>query len=156
MSAPTPTRADSPAKLVLGFVLGGLAGLVVALVLGGAVAYASYLKLKADARRGWNLVPIVVAAVEIPTGTTITFDVISQRSIPEQFVTPSVVKPDSASYVVNVRAAHRLEAGQPLLWTSVEDKKLTKECAGAVLVGAAEFVLSPKLEAFLGSVNTRS
>ena len=44
---------------------------------------------------------MVVASVDVGEGTVITFDMISQRSVPEQFVTSSVVKPDSASYVVN-------------------------------------------------------
>ena len=81
--------------------LKGKTPLIVALVLGllaGVVAYSAIKKKEADVRRGWNLVPVVVASQDIPEGTVVTFDMISQRSVPEQFVTSSVVKPDSASY----------------------------------------------------------
>lgn len=65
---------------------------------------------------GYNLVPVVVAAVDMPEGTLVTFDHISQRSVPEQFVTSSVVKPDSASYVVGQRLQNAVQAGDPLRW----------------------------------------
>jgi pilus assembly protein CpaB len=66
---------------------------------------------------GYNLVPVVVVAVDVPAGTVLTFDMISQRSVPEQFVTSSVVKPDSASYVVNQRVVNDLQAGDPVRWS---------------------------------------
>jgi pilus assembly protein CpaB len=156
MSAPTSSSGNSPARLVLGFLLGGFAGLGVALVVGGPFAYAQYTRLKREARAGWNLVPVVVAAVDIPKGEPITFDVISQRSVPEQFVSTSMVRPDSASYVVNASPSHTFEAGQPLLWTSFDDKRLTQECAGAVRTAAASGASSPNLESFLGAVQARA
>ena len=46
-------------------------------------------------------VQIIVAAVDIPAGTKVTIEMLSQRSIPKQFATSSIVKPDSVSYVIN-------------------------------------------------------
>src|SRR5258706_4229997 len=106
--------------------LKGKTPLVVAVVLGlvaGIVAYSAIKKKEADVRRGWNLVPVVVAAVDVAEGTTVTFDMISQRSVPEQFVTSSVVKPDSASYVVNQKVLVPVQAGDPLLWSELETTK---------------------------------
>jgi pilus assembly protein CpaB len=106
--------------------LKGKTPLIVALVLGllaGVVAYSAIKKKEADVRRGWNLVPVVVAAVDIPEGTVVGVDMISQRSVPEQFVTSSVVKPDSASYVVNQKVLVALQAGDPLLWSQFETTK---------------------------------
>src|SRR5882672_11055242 len=103
--------------------LKGKTPLIVALVLGlfaGIVAYSAIKKKEADVRRGWNLVPVVVAAVDISEGTVVTFDMISQRSVPEQFITSSVVKPDSASYVVNQKVLVPVQAGDPLLWSQFE------------------------------------
>src|SRR5438067_960421 len=103
--------------------LKGKTPLVVALVLGllaGVVAYSAIKKKEADVRRGWNLIPVVVAAGDIAEGTVVTFDMISQRSVPEQFVTSSVVKPDSASYVVNQKVLVPVQAGDPLLWSQFE------------------------------------
>src|SRR5438552_4892608 len=103
--------------------LKGKTPLIVALVLGlfaGIVAYSAIKKKEADVRRGWNLVPVVVAAADITEGTVVTFDMISQRSVPEQFVTSSVVKPESASYVVNQKVLVPVQAGDPLLWSQFE------------------------------------
>src|SRR5512140_779374 len=115
--------------------LKGKTPLIVALVLGlfaGIVAYSATKKKEADARRGWNLVPVVVAAADIPEGTVVTFDMISQRSVPEQFVTSSVVKPDSASYVVNQKVLVPLQAGDPLLWSQFETTKAAERLSTKV------------------------
>lgn len=106
--------------------LKGKTPLVVALVLGllaGVVAYSAIKKKESDVRKGWNLVPVVVASQDIPEGTVVTFDMISQRPVPEQFVTSSVVKPDSASYIVNQKVLVPLQAGDPLLWSQFETTK---------------------------------
>jgi len=115
--------------------LKGKTPLVVALVLGllaGVVAYSAIKKKEADVRRGWNLVPVVVAAVDISEGTVVSFDMISQRSVPEQFVTSSVVKPDSASYVVNQKVLVPVQAGDPLLWSQFETTKAAERLSTKV------------------------
>jgi pilus assembly protein CpaB len=106
--------------------LKGKSPILVALLLGlfaGIVAWSAIKKREADVRRGWNLVPVVVAAVDVSEGTVITFDMISQRSVPEQFVTSSVVKPDSASYIVNQKVLVPVQAGDALLWSQFETTK---------------------------------
>jgi pilus assembly protein CpaB len=115
--------------------LKGKTPLVVALVLGllaGVVAYSAIKKKEADVRKGWNLVPVVVAATDIPEGTVVTFDMISQRQVPEQFVTSSVVKPDSANYVVNQKVLVPLQAGDPLLWSQFETTKAAERLSTKV------------------------
>ncbi|SEM08260.1 pilus assembly protein CpaB [Stigmatella aurantiaca] len=115
--------------------LKGKTPLVVALVLGllaGIVAYSAIKKKESDVRRGWNLVPVVVAAQDIPEGTVISFEMISQRSVPEQFVTSSVVKPDSANYVVNQKVLVPLQAGDPLLWSQFETTKAAERLSTKV------------------------
>src|SRR5687768_8699427 len=70
----------------------GRSALIVAVVLGllaGLVAYFSIKKQEADARRGWKLVPVTVAAQDILEGSVLTPDMVETRSIPEQFVTSS-------------------------------------------------------------------
>ena len=115
--------------------LKGKTPLIVALVLGllaGVVAYSAIKKKESDVRRGWNLVPVVVAAQDIPEGTIVNFDMISQRSVPEQFVTSSVVKPDSATYVVNQKVLVPLQAGDPLLWSQFETTKAAERLSTKV------------------------
>ncbi|MFT3709924.1 MAG: SAF domain-containing protein [Archangium sp.] len=82
--------------------------------------------LRAKERAGWNLVPVIVAAVDIEPNTVLGMEMISQRSLPEQFVNSDIVKPDSASYVVNVRTGKMLHAGDPLRWNDMVDVKREK------------------------------
>lgn len=106
--------------------LKGKTPLIVALILGvlaGAVAYSAIKKKEMDVRRGWNLVPVVVAAQDVPEGTVISYEMISQRPVPEQFVTSSVIKPDSANFIINQKVLVALQSGDPLLWTQFETTK---------------------------------
>lgn len=117
------TPAPVPGSQKSGFALGLLIGLVcsaVILALGAVAGFAWLKRAHADARRGWNLVPVVVAAEDIAENTVVTFDMMAQRSIPEQFVSTSIVKPDSASYVVNQKVLVPLQSGDPLLWSQFD------------------------------------
>ena len=78
------------------------------------------------------LEPVVVAATDIAAGEKVTFERISQRSVPKRLVSASHVKPDSASYVVNQTTRVPLLAGQVLMWgyfetTSGETDKACRE-----------------------------
>jgi Flp pilus assembly protein CpaB len=96
-----------------------LSAMFAGFVAGGFLGVLSFMKIKkheAEARRGWNLKPVVVAAVDIPAGETITFDLISQRSLPEEFVTAAAVLPAAASDIVNKRTRVALRAGDVVYW----------------------------------------
>ena len=119
-------------SFVSGVLTGGVLGFILATLLLSVAGYSWIQRKVVDAKKGWNLVPVVVAAQDIPEDTIVTFDVISQRSVPEQFVTSSVVKPDSASYVVTQRLLVPLQAGDMLLWSQFETKKKTDTSAPPV------------------------
>jgi pilus assembly protein CpaB len=115
--------------------LKGKTPLFIALGLGllaGIIAWSAIKKKESDVRRGWNLVPVVVASADIPEGTVISFDMINQRSVPEQFVTSSVVKPDSATYVVGQKVLVALQQGDPLLWSQFETTKAAERLSTKV------------------------
>ncbi len=115
--------------------LKGKMPLVVAIILGvcaGLAAFAGVRNKEKQVRRGWNLVPVVVAAQDITEGSVVSYDMVSQRAIPEQFVTSSVVKPDSANYVVGQRVLVPLQAGDPLLWSQFETSKAAEKLSTIV------------------------
>ena len=64
-----------------------------------------------------SMVPVVVAAIDIEAGVPVTFDLISQRSMPEQYVTHGIVRPQDASYIVGHASARKIAAGEPLEWS---------------------------------------
>ncbi|MBI5543382.1 MAG: hypothetical protein HY901_05805 [Deltaproteobacteria bacterium] len=93
--------------------------------IGGAVGYMQVERTKKQARAGWNLVPVIVANQDIAEDTVLSFDMLSQRPIPEQFVTSSVIKPDSANYIIGQKITVPVQAGDPLLWSQFETSKAT-------------------------------
>jgi len=127
--------------------LKGKTPLIVAILLGAVafgVAYSAIKKRENDVRKGWNLVPVVVAAVDISEGTVVTMEMISQRSIPEQFVTSSVVKPDSASYIVNQKVLVPLQSGDPLLWSQFETTKAAERLSTKIQKKARAVTIEAK------------
>jgi pilus assembly protein CpaB len=133
--------------------LKGKTPLVVALVLGlvaGVVAYSAIRKRESDVRRGWNLVPVVVASQDIPEGTQITIEMISQRDVPDQFVTSSVVKPESANYVIHQKVLVPLQAGDPLLWSQFETTKAAERLSTKVQKKARAITLDATKTASVG------
>ncbi len=127
-----------------------LAVAVVLAVVGGAMAFSAIKKQERDVRSGWNLVPVVVAAVDIPEGTVVSMDMVSQRSVPEQFVTSSVVKPDSASYVVNQKVLVPVQAGDPLLWSQFETSRAAERLATRVQKKARAITIDAGKSASVG------
>jgi len=133
--------------------LKGKTPLVIAVALGlfaGVIAYSAIKKKEADVRKGWNLVPVVVAAVDVSEGTVVTMEMLSQRSIPEQFVTASVVKPDSASYVVNQKVLVPVQQGDPLLWSQFETTKAAERLSTKVQKRARAITIDAKARTAVG------
>jgi pilus assembly protein CpaB len=133
--------------------LKGKTPLLIAVSLGlvaGLIAWSAVKKREADVRKGWNLVPVVVAAVDLSEGTVVTMEMVSQRSIPEQFVTSSVVKPDSASYIVNQKVLVPVQAGDPLLWSQFETTRAAERLSTKVMKKARAVTLETKGSSSVG------
>lgn len=109
--------------MVLSVVLGAGAGLVVGL----PMAFLVGRQLSQPTVDAWRLVPVVVAAVDVPPGTSLTMEAISQRSIPIRFLSAAYVKPDSASVVIDGRVTTPLAAGAPLSWWMVDEPRTGAE-----------------------------
>lgn len=151
--APAQYEAPSLSMRSSGFSMRGKAPLLVSLFLAtiaGVVSYSAVKKKELDVRKGWNLVPVVVAAVDVSEGTVVTMEMISQRSIPEQFVTSSVVKPDSASYIVNQKVLVPLQAGDALLWSQFETTKAAERLSTKIQKKARAVTIETKGAASVG------
>ncbi|MBS1149888.1 MAG: Flp pilus assembly protein CpaB [Myxococcaceae bacterium] len=112
MTAPTP--AESSGNFVLGLLLGLAGSCLLGLLISAPVGYGlAQASRNSEKNRGWNLVPVVVYAVDVAPGTIVTFDMISQRSIPQQFTDASMFRPDNASFLVNQPLGIGVRAGDP-------------------------------------------
>lgn len=114
-----PQRSGSSSAMTIGLALA-------ISCIGSGGMFGLYQVLKAKERAGWNLVPVIVAAVDVEPNSVLTMEMISQRSLPEQFVNSDIVKPDSASYIVNVRTTRALHSGDPVRWVDMYDAKREK------------------------------
>lgn len=131
-SAPAPRAFEELSRARLpwgGAKLAPLAVAAVLLVTGLGLAYSALERQRAEVRRGWNLVPVLVATVDLAEGTVLTPEVVAQRSVPEQLVSGSVVKPDSASFVIGQRVVTPVAVGDPLLWSQLESSKVSERLA---------------------------
>lgn len=133
--------------------LKGKTPLIVALVLAlfaGLVAFSAIKRKETEVRKGWNLVPVVVAAVDISEGAVVTTEMVNQRLVPEQFVTASVVRPDSVSYVVNSKVLVPLAAGDMLLWSQFEGTRAAERLSTKVQKKARAITIEAKANTAVG------
>jgi len=122
-----PTRTER-SGWTTGLIAGGLIGFIAASGLGGIGVLALGKREYSRARAGWNLVPVIVYNQDLAAGTAVTFDVVSQRSIPEQFVTASIITPNDASRMIGARLAQPVQAGDPATWQGLADGKGKEGC----------------------------
>ncbi|HZH03681.1 MAG TPA: Flp pilus assembly protein CpaB, partial [Myxococcaceae bacterium] len=108
------------------------AALVLA-VLAGATAYVAVRRQEEEVRRGWTLMPVVVANQELSLGRALTADALAERQVPEQFVTSSTVKPDAVNHVLGQRLRVPLQKGDMLLWSQLESGRETERLSGKVM-----------------------
>jgi Flp pilus assembly protein CpaB len=135
-----PRQGDS--SFTVGILTGGVLGLILGAALMGFAGY-GYVQRKLAPYRSSYLTPVVVAAVDIPANTPVTFDFISQRSVPDHLATESVVKPDTASRIVGQRINAPVRAGDMLLWSQFESPKPRKQAP--CMVAARDLAVGTKL-----------
>jgi Flp pilus assembly protein CpaB len=112
-----------------GFWLGLLifAGL---LGLSAIVVHAKYGQAFAEAKAGWNLVPVLVSSVDMKKNHLLNTEDISQRMIPNQFMNANNIGPDSAPVILKSRIRADILHGDFVLWSQfAEVPKVQVLCA---------------------------
>lgn len=98
--------------------------LAAALLVGLAAATIAYVTIRqaqADAARAWELIPVTVAAVDLPAGAALTPEVLTQRLVPAQFVTGSVIRAKDTPQVLLQRLRVPLQAGDAVLVSQLQE-----------------------------------
>lgn len=129
------------ARRVVGAIVGFAVGALIFGVIAGAVAFSVVKKGEQESRAAWHLVPVVVAARDLAPDTKVTLDDLSQRSVPEQMLTDSVVKPESAHHIADQTLTVPVRAGDPMQWAffftgvppraGIEGLEIAEGCAEA-------------------------
>ncbi|MER2561410.1 MAG: SAF domain-containing protein [Myxococcaceae bacterium] len=100
--------------------LAGLAlGAAVGLVLGAPLAFGVARWVSKPTLDAWRLEPVVVAAVDLELGATVTMEHLSQRSMPVRFTNAAAIRPDEASKLIGARTMTVISAGTSLSWWMV-------------------------------------
>jgi pilus assembly protein CpaB len=102
---------------IAGFVVGAVVGGILAALVGWVVVGMETQRV----RRGWKLVPVIVAAQDIPEGATLELDLIQQHPIPEQFVTASLTRPNALERVLGQVMRHGVSRGDPIRWQDLDE-----------------------------------
>ncbi len=129
-------------------------GLLVAVALGLVVAPLTYRLFVQQKTEGWNAVPVMVAKQDLPAGTIVPVTAVSQRGLPERFVTASNVKPDSLSYIINQKILDSADQGQPLLWNEFEGAG--SGCPGSARDTALRTGMTPAVTQVINAVEAHA
>jgi len=101
--------------------------LVIALLLGvAAVALMfGYIRRSIDAKTaGWDMVTVMVAADDLPQGTTLTSQNIARRAYPAKYVSDRAITPDAIESVIGGELTAAAEKGKPILWTDLRSSAI--------------------------------
>lgn len=101
--------------MLAGLALGAAAGLV----LGAPLAFGVARWVSKPTLDAWRLEPVVVAAVDLEPGTTVTLELVSQRSTPVRFTNAAAIRPADVSKLIGARTQTVISAGTSLSWWMV-------------------------------------
>jgi pilus assembly protein CpaB len=93
-------------------IVAGVLGLLAALL-----AYKTIQRKEEKIKEGWTLVPVVVVNRDVPEGSVLDYDMVAKMQMPDQFVTPSVVKPTQFEKVIGQKLMVPLQRGDLILWS---------------------------------------
>lgn len=114
------------------FWLSFLAGWVLVSAAIATFAFVTFAPRVEQEKKDWALIPVVVMSSDVSEGRALTFDYLTQRSIPARFVTGSMVRPNDVSFVIDRAPTIPLNAGEILLWSAFADNSATDACFAAI------------------------
>jgi Flp pilus assembly protein CpaB len=103
----------------------GIACFFVAMTFVGLLASALTKKRIDDARLGWNLVPVLVAARDLSIDKNIEPNEVEVRAVPDQFVTQSALTKNEMAWVIGNKLVAPMKKGDMFLFSQLHSKETT-------------------------------
>ncbi|WP_375770694.1 SAF domain-containing protein [Archangium gephyra] len=119
-----PRKPLHKGLLAFGIMVGLAVGGVVTTVGAALISDSLIRKARQETQDSWKLVPVVIAKRDFEPDEAVSLDDVAQRDVPEQLATSSMVRPDSATYVVGQRLTVPVRNGEPLRWAFFEGAKM--------------------------------
>ena len=94
-------------------------GLTSALMLSTYAGFRCSNRLRRAEDRCWGMVPVVVANMELPAGVVVTWEKLSQRALPADYVTSSNVQVEMARELIGQVLRTPMTMGDPVRWGDV-------------------------------------
>jgi hypothetical protein len=82
----------------------------------GASFYSYLADKEAEVRSGWKLLAVVVANQDMPKGTAVQYDNVAKMQMPEQFISPSMIRPVKFEQAIGKKLKFDLKRGDILYW----------------------------------------
>ena len=136
------------------FRAGVVIGVAVALALVGGTSALAISSKRRQVMSGWELRPALVFTADVPEGSTVTLENLSERPLPEQFLSGSAISPADARLIVGHKVGFAAQAGAVVRWAHFKAQvpfQLLRDCGQAVLPKVAEATAAARkraLEAF--------
>jgi pilus assembly protein CpaB len=109
--------------------------IALATALGGVAMLQLYMQRFEREVRGGAPISVLLALKDIPAGTIITPQHISQFDMPERYVSERNIKSLDRNQVVGTRVSTSVHANEPLLWTDVARMRQDRTLADLVQPG---------------------
>jgi pilus assembly protein CpaB len=126
-------------------------------LLGVAISWLGLFSTEANARRSWRLVPVVVAAEDLPEGARLTQENLAVRSVPQidnpTTGTPnaSMVPAERIADILEGRLAKPVMSGDPIFWTQLVSQLAMQHLQDKVRARARALTLTTTVNASVGA-----
>lgn len=108
----------------------------------GVVLLQLYVRRLEQDARGGDPVDVVLARKDIPAGSIVTAQHLSEYRVPERYVSGRNVLASDLRHVVGTRVHTTVHANDPLLWTDIARMREDKSLAGLVQPGMVAVSIS--------------
>src|SRR5688500_5867627 len=101
----------------------------------GAICLVVYMQRFEEQASGGALVPIVVAARDLPLGTVLTEQMLGVRDVPERYVDGRHTPAPAARRVLGIRVSTQVRASESVLWTDLANYEQGRDLSSLVREG---------------------
>lgn len=111
-------------------------------VLAVVLIYGYVDRTKKNVYEGMEMVPVLVAANAIPSGTVLAAKDVAYREFPEKFLSRRVVHSSEGVTALGAKTVVNIERGTPVYWSDLEDRSvMSSGLAGLLQPGMTTFVM---------------